>query len=113
MARIQTYAQDSNVTFQDKLIGTDSATSATKNFTIQSLMDVINQLSGVDMFDGLVFKYVAFEPAATDPAGTLNLVGGVAASQAFSATTQIILSKKVVNGVDVENYVTSFLGKKD
>ena len=112
MARIQTYAQDSNVTFQDKLIGTDSATSATKNFTIQSLMDVINQLSGVDMFDGLVFKYVAFEPAATDPAGTLNLVGGVAASQAFSATTQIILSKKVVNGVDVENYVTSFSGKK-
>lgn len=112
MARIQTYAQDSNVTFQDKLIGTDSATSATKNFTIQSLMDVINQLSGVDMFDGLVFKYVAFEPAATDPAGTLNLVGGVAASQAFSATTQIILSKKVVNSVDVENYVTSFSGKK-
>ena len=96
MARIQTYAQDSNVTFQDKLIGTDSATSATKNFTIQSLMDVINQLSGVDMFDGLVFKYVAFEPAATDPAGTLNLVGGVAASQAFSATTQIILSKKLL-----------------
>lgn len=112
MARIQTYAQDSNVTFQDKLIGTDSATSATKNFTIQSLMDVINQLSGVDMFDGLVFRYVAFEPAATDPAGTLNLVGGVAASQAFSATTQIILSKKVVNSVDVENYVTSFSGKK-
>ena len=112
MARIQTYAQDSNVTFQDKLIGTDSATSATKNFTIQSLMDVINQLSGVDMFDGLVFRYVAFEPAATDPAGTLNLVGGVAASQAFSATTQIILSKKVVNSVDVENYLTSFSGKK-
>ena len=112
MARIQTYDQDSNVTFQDKLIGTDSATSATKNFTIQSLMDVINQLSGVDLFDGIVFKYQAFEPAATDPAGALNLVGGVAATQAFSATTQIIVSKKVVNGIDVENYVTSFLGKK-
>jgi len=112
MARIQTYDQDSNVTFQDKLIGTDSASSATKNFTIQSLMDVINQLSGVDLFDGIVFKYQAFEPAATDPAGALNLVGGVAATQAFSATTQIIVSKKVVNGIDVENYVTSFLGKK-
>lgn len=112
MARIQTYDQDSNVTFQDKLIGTDSATSATKNFTIQSLMDVINQLSGVDLFDGIVFKYQAFEPAATDPAGALNLVGGVAATQAFSATTQIIVSKKVVNGIDVENYITSFLGKK-
>jgi len=112
MARIQTYDQDSNVTFQDKLIGTDSASSATKNFTIQSLMDVINQLSGVDLFDGIVFKYQAFEPAAADPAGALNLVGGAAATQAFSATTQIIVSKKVVNGIDVENYVSSFLGKK-
>ena len=112
MARIQTYDQDSNVTFQDKLIGTDSATSATKNFTVQSLIDVINQLSGVDLFDGIVFKYQAFEPAAADPAGALNLVGGVAATQAFSATTQIIVSKKVVNGIDVENYVTSFSGKK-
>ena len=112
MARIQTYDQDSNVTFQDKLIGTDSASSATKNFTIQSLMDVINQLSGIDLFDGIVFKYQAFEPAATDPAGAINLVGGAAATQAFSATTQIIVSKKVVNGIDVENYVTSFLGKK-
>lgn len=112
MARIQTYDQDSNVTFQDKLLGTDSSTSGTKNFTIQSLMDVINQLSGVDLFDGIVFKYQAFEPAAADPAGALNLVGGVAATQAFSATTQIIVSKKVVNGIDVENYVTSFLGKK-
>lgn len=112
MARIQTYDQDSNVTFQDKLLGTDSSTSGTKNFTIQSLMDVINQLSGVDLFDGIVFKYQAFEPAATDPAGALNLVGGAAATQAFTATTQIIVSKKVVNGIDVENYVSSFLGKK-
>jgi len=112
MARIQTYDQDSNVTFQDKLIGTDSASFATKNFTIQSLMDLINQLSGVDLFDGIVFKYQAFEPAATDPSGALNLVGGAAATQAFSATTQIIVSKKVVNGIDVENYVSSFVGKK-
>ena len=112
MARIQTYDQDSNVTFQDKLIGTDSASSATKNFTIQSLMDVINQLSGIDLFDGIVFKYQAFEPAATDPAGALNLVGGAASTQAFTATTQIIVSKKVVNGIDVENYISSFLGKK-
>ena len=102
MARIQTYDQDSNVTFQDKLIGTDSASSATKNFTIQSLMDVINQLSGIDLFDGIVFKYQAFEPAAADPAGALNLVGGAAATQAFTATTQIIVSKKVVNGIDVK-----------
>ena len=35
---IQTYAQDSNVTFQDKLIGTDSATSQQKLYHT-SLMD--------------------------------------------------------------------------
>ena len=112
MARITTYEQDSNVSFEDKLLGTDSVTGATKNFTIQSLMNLINELSGVSLFDGVLFKYQEYDPSATDPKGILNLVGGIAASTPFTSVTQIILSKKVVNGVDVENYLRSFAGKR-
>ena len=36
MARISNYAQDSTVTGDDKLLGTDSATGQTKNFTLSS-----------------------------------------------------------------------------
>ena len=112
MARITTYEQDSNVSFEDKLLGTDSVTGGTKNFTIQSLMNLINELSGVSLFDGVLFKYQEYDPSATDPRGILNLVGGIAASTPFTSVTQIILSKKVVNGVDVENYLRSFAGKR-
>jgi len=39
MGKISTYAIDSNVTFADKLIGTDAENSnETKNFTIGSLL---------------------------------------------------------------------------
>ena len=37
MARISTYAIDSNVTKEDKVIGTDSSGSLTKNFKLEDL----------------------------------------------------------------------------
>ena len=38
MARISTYDQDSTVTGTDKLLGTDSATGQTKNFSKRKKM---------------------------------------------------------------------------
>lgn len=112
MARIKTYGQDSQVTFQDKLIGTDFDTEATKNFTVQSLLDLINQLSAVSLFDGIVFKFQDYNAETDDPAGIVNIDGGAAAQVGFSTVTQIIVSKKVVNGVDVSNYLNQFNNKR-
>lgn len=112
MARISTYDQDTNVSFQDKLIGTNSVDSSTKNFTLQSVIDLINQLSGVNLFDGMVYKFQSYLPAATDPVGILNLVAGNTSTTAFSAVTQIIVSKKVFNGLDVAQYLSSLNGKR-
>ena len=112
MARISTYDQDSNVSFQDKLIGTNSVDSATKNFTLQSVIDLINQLSGVNLFDGMVYKFQSYLPAATDPVGILNLVAGNTSTTAFTAVTQIIVSKKVFNGLEVGQYLSSLNGKR-
>ena len=112
MARISTYDQDSNVSFQDKLIGTNSVDSATKNFTLQSVIDLINQLSGINLFDGMVYKFQSYLPAATDPVGILNLVGGNTSTTAFSAVTQIIVSKKVFNGLEVGQYLSSLNGRR-
>lgn len=112
MARISTYEQDSNVSFQDKLIGTNSVDSATKNFTLQSVIDLINQLSGINLFDGMVYKFQSYLPAATDPVGILNLVAGNTSTTAFTAVTQIIVSKKVFNGLEVGQYLSSLNGKR-
>ena len=112
MARIQTYLQDSNVTLGDKLLGTDQATNTTKNFTLQSIVDLINSLSAVAIFDGIAYRFQNYDPTNTDPQGVLSLNGGVATSTAFSATTQIILSKEVINGTNVSNYLQFFQGKR-
>lgn len=112
MARIQTYLQDSNVTLGDKLLGTDQATNTTKNFTLQSIVDLINSLSAVAIFDGIAYRFQNYDPTNTDPQGVLSLNGGVATSTAFSATTQIILSKEVISGIDVSNYLQFFQGKR-
>ena len=95
MARISTYEQDNSLHKQDKLIGSDSATSGTKNFTIASLIQLINDLSAINMFDGLSYEYQAYAPDATDPEGILNLTGTSLINTDFSAITQIIISKKV------------------
>jgi hypothetical protein len=112
MARIQTYLQDSNVTLGDKLLGTDQATNTTKNFTLQSIVDLINSLSAVAIFDGIAYRFQNYDPTNTDPQGVLSLNGGVATSTAFSATTQIILSKEVISGINVSNYLQFFQGKR-
>lgn len=41
MARISTYEQDSTVSKQDKVIGTDSVTGETKNFTLSSILSLV------------------------------------------------------------------------
>ena len=43
MARISTYALDTNVTKNDKVIGTDSAGSVTKNFRLTDIAGITNQ----------------------------------------------------------------------
>ena len=112
MARISTYDQDSSVSFEDKLIGTNSVDSSTKNFTLQSVIDLINQLSGINLFDGMVYKFQSYLPAATDPVGILNLVAGNTSTTAFNTVTQIIVSKKVFNGLEVGQYLSSLNGKR-
>lgn len=41
MARISTYGQDSTVSKQDKVVGTDSVTGETKNFTLGSILSLV------------------------------------------------------------------------
>ena len=43
MARISTYVLDTNVTKDDKVIGTDSAGSITKNFRLTDVAGIANQ----------------------------------------------------------------------
>lgn len=57
MARISTYNQDSDVSASDKVVGTDSTTGATKNFTLGSVLSLVTgtiNVPGEDEIDSYV-----------------------------------------------------------
>ncbi len=92
MARISTYAIDTNVTAQDKWIGTDSNGSVTKNFTPQGVADWVNSANAVGIAGQMNFK---FQTDLTDgrSIGTVSFDGGGGNNTAFSAITTFKLSK--------------------
>ena len=57
MARISTYEQDSTISGSDKVVGTDSVTGGTKNFTLGSILSLVTgsiNVPGEDEVDSYV-----------------------------------------------------------
>jgi len=108
MARISTYDQDSTLSKLDKLLGTDSGSTGTKLFSIDSIVSLINEINAIDSFDGLLFEFKDYQADATDPQGILNLTGTNSIATDMSAVTQLILSDKALDERDYGNLLGSF-----
>ena len=111
MARISTYSQDSTMNKLDKIVGSDSATNATRNYTIESIINLINDISGINLFDGVKFRFQDYDQDATDPVGILNITGTSTLQTSFSSISQIIISKKTLQADAVQNYLASLEGQ--
>ena len=105
MARISTYGQDSTLNKLDKVIGTDSATGATKNYSIDSVLGLVNEEDLVDRPDGGSFAFKSYEAGSTNPQGIINLNAGLATQAAFSAVNQIYISVLDKSGLSVAEYL--------
>ena len=105
MARISSYDQDSSLNVADKLLGTDSATGATKNFTLDSVLGLVNDGGLVQAFDGSTFQFTDYVAPGSNPQGILNLNEGTATTAAFSAINQIFISVKDTSGLSLAEYL--------
>jgi len=105
MARISSYGQDSSLNVADKLLGTDSATGATKNFTLDSVVTLVNDTGLVQAFDGSTFQFTDYVAPGSNPQGILNLNEGTATTAAFSAINQIFISVKDTSGLSLAEYL--------
>ena len=105
MARISTYGQDSTLNKLDKVLGTDSLTGQTKNYTIESIVSVVNEDSLVESFDGSTFTYQDYVASSETPTGIINLNAGTASQAAFSAINQIYISVLDKTGLSVAEYL--------
>ena len=105
MARISQYEQDGTLNKQDKVLGTDSATGATKNYTIDSILSFVNTENLVEIFDGAAYTFQSYVDPADDPEGVINLNAGGATATAFSAINRIYVSVKDGKGQSLVEYL--------
>ena len=105
MARISQYEQDSTLNKADKVLGTDSATGATKNFSLESITSLVNDENLVEIFDGAAFTFQDYVDPASTPNGVLNLNAGTATTAAFSAINVIYISVRDKSGLSLAEYL--------
>ena len=105
MARISQYDQDSTLNKADKVIGTDSATGATKNYSIESILSVANEANLVESFDGAAFEFKDYVDPAGDVDGIINLNAGSATDAAFSSINVIYISVNDKSGNSLREYL--------
>lgn len=92
MARISTYAIDTNVTANDKWIGTDIAGNITKNFTPEGVANWINSANAVGVAGQMNFKFQT-DLIPSRSSGTVSFDAGGGDETAFSAITTLKFSK--------------------
>ena len=108
MPRISTFSQDTTVSKQDQWIGTDSETGATKNYSIQSFVDLINDENLVNLFDGVLYTFKAVDSTAQGQ-GILSVTGSNTLTTNFSALTHVYLHVKDTEGTTVDTYLEKTL----
>lgn len=94
MARIQTYQNDSVVTVDDKVIGTDAVDNSTKNFTVGDILALGSAATtytagtGINIANGVISSTVV-DTDTTYTAGTgINIAGNVISSTVTDTDTK-------------------------
>lgn len=108
MARISTYALDSNVTKNDKVIGTDSAGTHTRNYKISDITDFLNKSGSVET-TGSRFKFIRPSNNA-QTYGYIKLSVDQGATVAFSTISAFQLHKKSAADVDINTFYETIEG---
>jgi hypothetical protein len=105
MARISTYGQDGTLNKLDKVLGTDSATGGTKNYTIDSMLGLVNEASLVEQPDGSTFQFQDYVASSFTPSGVISLNAGSATTASFSAINQLYISILDKTGLSIAEYL--------
>ena len=107
MARISTYVRDTIVTKDDKVIGTDSTGSITKNFKLENIAGFLRNTNAVGIATQFNFKFVDsvrdVQTISFDP---------IAPGDTFDNVTSFVLSKFDANNNNVSEYLKTYASKQ-
>ena len=107
MARISTYQRDTVVTKNDKVIGTDSSGSITKNFKLEDIAGFFSSTNAIGIATQFNFKFVTsnrgVQTISFDP---------LAAGDTFDNVTSFVLSKFDANNNNISEYLKTYASKQ-
>lgn len=106
MGRIQNYSRDTEVTANDKWVGSDFENhGATKNFTPTSIAKYLNDNNVINIGTDLRYRYQTLNPGEARNIGTMSFESEIGASVLFSSITTFLLSKRSLKQNDVSQYL--------
>ena len=108
MARISTYQRDTVVTKNDKVIGTDSSGSITKNFKLEDIAGFFSNTNAIGITGQINFKFVTSN--RTTQTISFNGLGGN--NTTFNNVTTVVVSELDFDGNDIGNLIDRFSGQK-
>jgi len=107
MARISIYQRDTVVTKNDKVIGTDSSGSITKNFKLEDIAGFLRNTNAVGIATQFNFKFVDssrdVQTISFDP---------IAPGDTFDNVTSFVLSKFDANNNNISEYLKTYASKQ-
>ena len=107
MARISTYQRDTVVTKHDKVIGTDSSGSITKNFKLEDIAGFLRNTNATGIATQFNFKFVTsnrdVQTISFDP---------LASGNTFNNVTSFVLSKFDAENNNVSEYLKTYGSKQ-
>ena len=107
MARISTYQRDTVVTKHDKVIGTDSSGSITKNFKLEDIAGFFSSSNAIGIATQFNFKFVTsnrdVQTISFDP---------LASGDTFNNVTSFVLSKFDAENNNVSEYLKTYASKQ-
>ena len=107
MARIATYALDTDIIGTDKWIGTSVNTAnATKNFTVKAVAEFLN-VSGIVESQALRYRYKDKIGNQVRERGTISFLGSEGATVPFSSVSTWMLSTYALTNKEVHGFYTA------
>ena len=104
MARLNTYLTDTVIQDGDKWIGTDSQSGKTRNFTPQGLANNFNDTGKIGIGGQIPYVF-STQGSPSRLVGTMTFPAGSGDNTAFSAMSNIVLSKTTNGGILVTQYL--------
>ena len=107
MAKISSYNLDTTVSKNDKVIGTDSGGSTTKNFKLEDVATFLNNSSLLNINGQVIYK---FSTSTSPTPGTFVINGGGATGTNLNAITHLIFHHQDTNNDNIAEYLQYFNG---